>query len=229
MYSKLYLIPLTLSILLFSACSNKVIGKETNATQRNKENETIKESSFIGKVVVGTFTFLATKNLKKSFEATKFGGTASGYFIGKKLSNMQKKYKDKEEMLISKIINIDQESVKLQTKNIELNKNLLELEQNLELVKKSKAFKKSEKKSQELLLKNNFQEKKEKLQIFLNENHKLSQKISSSKAKVNEYNYSKEDKKELLKSVSFLEKITQDFDKEINNKLSIINKLIKTI
>lgn len=222
----LFVIP----VFLFLACSNRVIPKEEKTTQIPKENQTIKESSLFGKVLVGALTFLGTKgNLQKTFEATKFGGNASGYFVGKKLSDIQKKYKDKEENLISKIIKIDQESTDLQTKNIQLNKNLLVLTQNIETLKNNKNIKKSEKKSQQLVLGNSLKKEKEKLKELLNQNHKLSQKISFSKGKTNEYNYSKEDKKELLEGVAFLEKNTQDFDKQLTQKLNTIDNLIQSI
>lgn len=223
-------ISIILSLYLCTGCSNKVIKQEKESANVTQENQTIKESSLLGKILVGTLTFLGTKgNLQKTFEATKFGGNASGYFVGKKLSDIQKKYKDKEEVLISQIIQIDEESTDLQTKNTQLNNNLLQLEENIKTIENNKILKESEKKSQQLLIRKQLKKEKEKFKKLLSQNHKLSQKISFSKEKTNEYNYSKEDKRELLESVSFLEKNTQSFEKKITQKLNTVNSLIATI
>ena len=96
---------LSIILPLLTNCSNRPIKKDHKAT---KQNETISESSFLGKLLIGTLTLYGTKgNIGKALKATRFGGNASGYFVGKNLSDMQKNYKEKEEELISNILKIE--------------------------------------------------------------------------------------------------------------------------
>jgi len=226
MYKKILSIPLLLSLSLFIGCSNKSIKKETP----KKQNETISESSFVGKVLVGTLTLLGTKgNIGKALRASKFGGNASGYFVGKKLSDMQKRYKAKEEELIVNILKIDEESSELKEKNSQLLAELTSMQTKIEKLKVDKELKESQKTLKQTAIKTKLQDKKKRLQQLLSKNSQVSKKIAFSKTKVNEYEYTKEDKKEILKSVALLEKNSKNYTQEINKNIASIDTMISTL
>jgi predicted RNase H-like nuclease (RuvC/YqgF family) len=225
MYKKIFLVLFPIYIFLFSSCSNKTVKQEKDPTQ--KQNETIKETSFLGKIMVGAVTFLGTKgNIGKTLKATKFGGTASAYLVGRRLSDMQKRYKEKEEELIANILKIDKESTELKEQNNKLLIELMFMKDKIEKLKENKVIEKQEKIEQQTALKSKLQQKREVLKLLLAKNKRISKKIALSKSKANEYKYTKEDKKEILKSVAFLEKNSQSYSKNINKSIDSINKTI---
>jgi len=225
MYKKIFKISLIISI--FGGCANKSLSKDSPP---KKQNETITESSFIGKVLVGSLALLATGgNVGKAMKASKFGGNASGYFVGKKLSDMQKRYKEKEEELISNIIKIDEESTELKEKNSQILIELISMQEKIEELNENKQIKESQKSVRQKSIKNKLQDKKKNLLSLLSKNKQVSKKLALSKNKANEYKYTKEDKKEILKSVAFLEKNSQNYEKNINKNIASINKMISTL
>lgn len=224
MYKKIFQFSLIISI--FGGCANKSLSKENPP---KKQNETITESSLIGKVLVGTLALLGTGNVGKALKASKFGGNASGYFVGKKLSDMQKRYKEKEEELISNILQIDEESTELKEKNSQLLVELSSMQEKIEELNENKQIKESQKSVQQTAIKDKLEEKKKRLQSLLTKNRQVSKKIALSKSKANEYEYTKEDKKEILKSVAFLEKSSQNYEKDINKNIASIDNMISTL
>ena len=228
MQKKITTISLLIYITLFSACSNKTVQKEESST--NRQNQTMSETSLVGKVLVGTLTLLGTKgNIGKALNASRFGGNASAYFMGKKLSDMQKRYKEKEEELIANIIKIDEESVELKEKNNQLLLELTSMQKKIKELKENKQLKESQRTLKQASIKTKLQEKKKRLQLLLTQNRQVSKKIAFSKSKANEYEYTTEDKKEILKSVAFLEKSSQNYTQNINKNIASIDKMISTI
>lgn len=212
---------LLITIPLFTSCSNRIITADTNTTK----TQTTTESTLVSKLLIGALTFYGTKgDIEKTFKATKFGGNASGYYVGQKLSAIQKSYKDKEEALIQEILEIDVESYELKEKNLQLAKDLKSMTQTIEKLENSKSIK--EKQLAKLSLKSKLEKKKTSLETLLKQNEQIRKKISFSKSKANEYEYKEEDKKEILKSISFLEKSSQEYQ---NNLLKDIQSLDQTI
>ncbi len=221
MYKKVSSIPLIIALSLFLGCSNKPV---------KKQNETMTESSLVGKVLLGTLTLLGTKgNIGKALKASRFGGNASSYFVGKKLSDMQKRYKEKEQELISNIIQIDEESTELKKKNGQLLVELISIQEKIKELEENKQIKESQKIKKQTSIKNKLIEKKKSLQSLLSKNRQISKKVAFSKNKVNKYKYTKEDKKEILKSIAFLEKSSQNHAQNINKNIDSINKMISTL
>ena len=230
MYKKILLLSIPFYITFFSACSNKEPEQNNSNKQVKKQNSTINETSIVGKIVVGALAFYATKgNIGKTMKATKFGGTASGYFVGRKLSNMQKRYKEKEEQLIADIIKIEEESIELKEKNSNLSSDLSLMEEKITKLKTDKTLRVSEKKVEKEALRSKLEKQKKKLQALLLKNKKISDKISYSKGKANEYNYKKEDKKEIIKSVNMLKKSSEKFATNINININSIDEILKTL
>ena len=222
MYNKIFLTSILLSLYLFNGCANKSTAK--------KQNETISESSFIGKLFIGTVALFATKgNIGKAMKASKFGGNASGYFVGKKLSDMQKRYKEKEEELITTIIKIDEESIELKEKSSQLKIELLSMKEEIDTLQSNKTIKEDQKLEEKTAIKRKLEEKRKNLQKLLEKNKAVSKKISLSKSKANKYEYTKEDKKEILKSVAFLEKSSKNYQKDINKNIHSINSMISAL
>jgi DNA repair exonuclease SbcCD ATPase subunit len=221
MYKKISSIPLLIALSLFLGCSNKPV---------KKQNETMTESSFVGKVLVGTLTLLGTKgNIGKALNASRFGGNASSYFVGKKLSDMQKRYKAKEEELIANILKIDVESSELREKNSQLVVELDSMQKKIKALQADKELKENQKALKQASIKVTLQENKKRLQQLLSQNQQVSEKISFSKTKAKEYEYTKEDRKEILKSVALLEKSSQQYAQEINKNIASINTMISTL
>jgi hypothetical protein len=227
MYKKVLSISLLISLSLFIGCSNKSIEKKN---PNKKQNETITETSLIGKVVVGTLTLLGTKgNIGKALNASRFGGNASSYFVGKKLSDMQKRYKAKEEELIANILKIDVESSELREKSSQLLVELNSMQNKIEALKAYKQIKESQKVLKQASIKTKLQDKKKRLQQLLSKNSQVSKKIAFSKTKVNEYEYTTEDKTEILKSAVLLEKNSQNYTQKISKNIASIDKMISTL
>jgi len=230
MYKKLLLFSIPLYITLFSACSNKTPNQNNNKEQVAKENATIKESSILGKIVVGALTLYGTGgNIGKTLKATKFAGNASGYFVGRKLSNMQKKYKEKEEKLIGDIIKIEEESIEIREKNVKLTSDLSSIETKIIKLKENKTVKEEETRSEKGALKEKLEKKRKALEALLIKNKKISKKIAHSKNKANEYNYKTEDKKEIIASVNVLMNNSEKFSTKINKDIASIDKILKTL
>jgi len=228
MQKKITTISLLISITLFSACSNKTLQQEENS--KNKQNKTMTETSLAGKLLVGTLTLLGTKgNIGKALNASRFGGNASAYFMGKKLSDMQKRYKEKEEELIANIIKIDEESIELKKKNSQLLVELTSMQEKIEELKENKQLKESQKTLKQVSIKEKLQEKRKRLQLLLTQNREVFKKIAFSKSKAHEYEYTREDKKEILKSVAFLEKSSQNYTQDINKNIASIDNMINTL
>jgi len=223
------IVSLLISTSFFSACSNRAVKKDDNITG----TQTVKETTFVGKLLVGALTLYGTGgNIEKALKATKFAGNASGYHVGEKLAIIQKKYKDKEESLIEKILQIDTESNELKEKILQLTENLVTMQEEIENLEKNKIKKeniKKEKEFKQVALKKKLKQKKNRLEILLNENKKISKKISFSKRKANEYKYEAEDKKEILKSISFLEKSSKNHENSILQEISSLDKMISTL
>ncbi|SFV51378.1 hypothetical protein MNB_SV-12-1006 [hydrothermal vent metagenome] len=221
MYKKTSLISLLIILSLFLGCSNKSV---------EKQNETMTESSLVGKVLVGTLTLLGTKgNIGKALNASRFGGNASSYFVGKKLSDMQKRYKAKEKELIANILKIDVESNELREKNSQLVIELKSMQKKIEALKADKQLKESQKVMKQTSLKTKLQEKKVRLEQLLTQNRQVSKKIAFSKTKANQYEYTPKDRKEILKSVALLEKSSQSYTHDINKNIASIDKMISTL
>jgi len=221
MYKKISSIPLLIALSLFLGCSNKPV---------KKQNETMTESSLVGKVLVGTLTLFGTKgNIGKALNASRFGGNASSYFVGKKLSDMQKRYKAKEEELIANILKIDVESSELREKNSQLLVELNSMQKKIEALKADKQLKESQKVLKQASIKTKLQEKKVRLERLLTQNRQVSEKIAFSKTKANQYEYTQEDRKEILKSVALLEKSSQSYTHDINKNIASINTMISTL
>jgi len=225
LYKKILMLSIILPLL--TNCSNRPIKKDHKAT---KQNETITESSFLGKLLIGTLTFYGTKgNIGKALKATKFGGNASGYLVGKKLSDMQKRYKEKEEELISNILQIDEDINNLKTKNNQLLVEIVSIQKEINTLGVNAQIRKRQKLDTQVSIKHRLQKQREKLQLLLISNKQVSKKIAFSKSKANEYDYTQEDKKEILQSVTFLEKESKDSTKNITKNIASIDKLISTL
>jgi len=227
MHKKIFYISICLSIFLFNGCSNRTVAKDSSA---KKQNETITESSVLGKIFFAGVTLWGTKgNVGKAIKASKFGGTASGYFVGKKLSDMQKRYKEKEEALIANILKIDEESTALKEKSNQLETELVSMKEKIDTLQSNKTIKESQKREEKTSIKLKLEEKKKNLRKLLEKNKAVSKKISLSKNKANKYEYTKEDKKEILKSVAFLEKSSKSYQDDINKNISSIDSMISTL
>jgi len=226
MYKKMVLTSLILPVFLFTSCSNRSIKPKNNV---NQQNETIKETSLMGKILVGALTLYGTGNVGKAIKTSKFAGNASGYFVGKKLSDMQKRYKAKEEALIADILSIDQESIELQEKNEQLSTELLSMQSRVEELQRDKESKESEKVTQKASVKNKLIKKRAELKQLLKKHQAVSKKISFSKNKVKEYEYTKEDRAELLKSVNILAKSSRSSEEKITQNIASIDRIIDTL
>ena len=226
MRKKIASISLILYISIFSSCSNKSIKPKPSP---NQQNETIKESSLVGKILVGALTLYGTGNVGKAIKSSKFAGNASGYFVGKKLSDMQKRYQAKEEELIADILLIDQESIDLKKRSEQLSTELTSMQSQVEELQSNRDIKESEKIIQNSSVKTKLLAKKEELQSLLKKNKAVSKKISFSKNKVKEYEYKKEDRAELLKSVNILAKSSQADKAKILEEIASIDRIIDTL
>jgi len=216
----LYISPM----LLVLGCSTTPSPEKNTQSEKS---ETTKETSAIGKVLIGALVFLGTKgDVAKALKATKFGGNAVGYFAGEKLTTMQKSYKEKEETLIGQILTINEASERLKEQNSQLSENLLLMDEEITQLEKDKTLKTTEQKELKANLNSKLTAQKERLTLLRSDNEKLKEQILNSKKKSKAYNYKSEDKEEILKSIEFLNTQSKEQETSINENLRSINTLL---
>ncbi|HIP12851.1 MAG TPA: hypothetical protein EYG73_09065 [Arcobacter sp.] len=240
--------PILISTLLFSGC---VTPNKPSASNNSDQQEAGKGTQFMaalgGAIIGGLGVYLGNKlktvdkdeteeekenrekkERKQILAGFLIGGTA-GYIVGGKLADMQKRYKGEEEVLISKILTIDEESEDLKNKSNTLSSELNELENQFINLKKIKY----EKSANNTRLKKKFISqltlKKQKTKDLLKNYEDLSSKISNSKLRVNQYEYKNQDKKELL---AYVKKLSNDSNKqknELHSKIALMEKQLQEI
>jgi len=238
-----------ISTLSFTGCMTPNIPSTTNKNNKTQEGgEGTQLMSTLGGALMGVLSVYVgnkIKNIdKKETQEEKeireekekkqmlggfLIGGAAGYFIGGKLADMQKRYKGEEEVLISKILKIDKLSDDLKNKNKNLLYELNELENKFTNLKSMKHEQNSNKLKLKRQLISKLTIKKQNIKDLLHKYEGLSTQIYNSRLRVNQYEYKKQDKKEILEYIEKLSNNSQQQKNELHTKIALINSNLEEI
>jgi uncharacterized protein YoxC len=197
---------------------------DSNTTEEGGEGTAL-QSAAGGALLGGAIAYWQTGGDMKKVALIATAGAAVGYLIGQKLAEIQKNYKGEENALISNIIKVEEESINLRAKNEELTGSINAIENEITILKENKLLNAKKKTA----LTNQLQEKRNSLESLLTKNQDLSSKISNSKSKVEEYEYTDEHKQDLLSSVDTLSKQVKTSTNAINKDISSIDNILASL
>ena len=225
MYKKI-IISAIIYTLLFTSCASKSSNEGGQGTQVG--------STIVGALVGMSSVYLydiitGKKTTRNELIAGAITGGFAGFIIGNELSKMQKRYKSKENKLISDIIKIDKESEELAKKNRILSSKLNRIESTISQLQRNRNLKQRNKARIKARLRAKLRTNKQNLRKLIRRNRQISKKLSRSKSKAKQYNYSTRDKQNILSDINKLNNNSRQYERNLNNKLVSVDNMLRNL
>jgi len=229
MFRKKIIVSVIVSGLLLTSCAS-TSGPENAEGGEGTQAEATGIGALFGAGVAVVDSLL--KGKKPSWKKIATGaavGALAGYVIGGELAEMQKGYKGKEKELIAKILEVNEESKELATKNDKLVSELSDIENKISSLEEAKSLGTKDKAKQKSKLRAKLRANKNSLEMLVSKNRKLSENLANSKSKASTYTYDPADREQIMSDIGKKHKNSKKYESNLNSKIASIDTLLNDL